>query len=106
MSKKFQRTVENFTCEHCGALVRGNGYTNHCPVCLWAKHVDVNPGDRAEKCGGMMEPIGVEAGHDVWMLTHRCVTCGFERRNRTAAEDDTKTIALLAKKHADDFFKA
>ena len=60
--KKFQRTIEDFTCEQCNFAVKGNGYTNHCPKCLWSKHVDVNPGDRAATCGGLMEPIGAEVG--------------------------------------------
>ncbi|MEK7158524.1 MAG: RNHCP domain-containing protein, partial [Patescibacteria group bacterium] len=47
MSRTFQRRVEDFTCESCGAQVTGDGYTNHCPQCLVSKHVDVYPGDRA-----------------------------------------------------------
>ena len=58
--KQFQRKKENFVCEHCGQEVIGNGYTNHCPSCLHSKHVDINPGDRAETCGGLMEPVDLE----------------------------------------------
>ena len=38
------------------------GYScrNHCPNCLYSKHVDKNPGDRQEDCHGMLEPIGIE----------------------------------------------
>ena len=39
-----------------GAKLRAMNYTNHCPRCLYSKHVDINPGDRAEQCDGMMEP--------------------------------------------------
>jgi hypothetical protein len=42
--KRFQKTVEDFVCEHCGHPVAGNGYTNHCSQCLWSKHVDDNSG--------------------------------------------------------------
>lgn len=59
-AKKFKRTKEDFIGESCGFKVRGDGYTNHCPNCLWGKHVDVNPGDRQSDCRGMMEPVGVE----------------------------------------------
>jgi hypothetical protein len=59
MSTVFKKTKEDFVCEHCGKPVVGNGYTNHCPECLWSKHVDVNPGDRAATCLGLMEPVGV-----------------------------------------------
>jgi Zn finger protein HypA/HybF involved in hydrogenase expression len=48
----FKRTIEDFTCEHCGEQVTGNGFTNHCPQCLWSKHVDIDPGDRLALCGG------------------------------------------------------
>jgi len=46
--KKFQKRIENFTCEKCGLFVKGTGYTDHCPNCLWSKHMDINPGDRKE----------------------------------------------------------
>ena len=64
----FQKKIENFTCGDCGAKVKGNGYTNHCPVCLWSKHVDVNPGDRQNICGGMMRPVAVEFDHGEYMI--------------------------------------
>jgi hypothetical protein len=35
-------------------------YRNHCPACLWSKHVDVQPGDRAATCRGLMRPDRVE----------------------------------------------
>lgn len=38
--KNFTRVIEDFICENCGTEVKGNGYTNHCPKCLWSKHVD------------------------------------------------------------------
>ena len=88
MGRKFQRRTENFTCEYCGQPVTGNGYTNHCPACLWSKHVDVNPGDRAADCGGLMEPVGAEQKSGESILVHRCVTCGHIKRNRTAPEDN------------------
>ena len=94
MTRKFQRRTENFTCEHCGQSVKGNGYTNHCPACLWSKHVDVNPGDRAADCGGQMEPVGAEQKSGESILVHRCLICGHIKRNRTAPEDN---FSLLLK---------
>lgn len=88
MSKLFQKKVENFVCEHCGAEVVGDGYTNHCPKCLWSKHVDVNPGDRAEKCGGMMRPAGILIKKGEHLITHCCIKCGFTRRKRIEREDN------------------
>ena len=98
--KQFQRTVEDFTCEHCGVDVKGDGYTNHCPSCLWSKHVDVNPGDRASSCGGLMKPVALERTGDEYVLTHRCVTCQHEKRNRTSKEDSSDALVALAAKLA------
>jgi hypothetical protein len=60
MAKKFTRRIEDFLCGNCGATVTGDGYTNHCPACLWSQHVDINPGDRAAACGALMRPSAVE----------------------------------------------
>lgn len=92
MSKTFQRNIENFTCEHCGAHVEGNGYTNHCPQCLWSKHVDVYPGDREAACQGMMAPIDVVIDHGEYVIVHHCNVCGAQRRNKCAPEDSRQTL--------------
>ncbi len=97
-TKKFQRNEEDFVCEKCGARVKGNGYTNHCPKCLWSKHVDVNPGDRAESCGGMMEPIVLEGTTPKYRILHRCQKCRIERRNDVAKNDDNDALVTLASK--------
>jgi len=94
--KKFQRTKEDFTCGECGFFVRGNGYTNHCPKCLWSKHVDVRPGDRRATCHGLMEPVGVELRGGDHVILHRCVRCGFEKRNKTEKDDDFNVIVRLS----------
>jgi hypothetical protein len=98
MLKLFTRTVEDFTCEKCGKKVVGTGYTNHCPSCLWSKHVDKNPGDRLEACGGMMEPVKGEKEGKEYVITHKCARCGFERRNKLDAADDFDAFVAIAKK--------
>ena len=65
-----------------------DGYTNHCPKCLWGKHVDVNPGDRKEKCEGMMKPIETLLKSGKNIIVHKCVKCGFERNNKVNEIDD------------------
>jgi hypothetical protein len=100
-TKKFQKRVENFVCEHCGAQVRGDGYTNHCPQCLWSKHVDVNPGDRAASCRGLMEPLALEGSLAHFKILHRCVVCGFERRNGVEPQDDRDTLIALSTRAAE-----
>ncbi|HUO50062.1 MAG TPA: RNHCP domain-containing protein [Candidatus Paceibacterota bacterium] len=94
----FIRTVEDFTCAHCGARVIGTGYTNHCPQCLWSKHVDNDPGDRAAVCGGMMEPIALEGSTPQYRIVHRCSVCGIVRRVTVAESDDPAAIIALSGK--------
>ncbi|KKU76949.1 MAG: hypothetical protein UY03_C0023G0016 [Parcubacteria group bacterium GW2011_GWA2_47_64] len=95
--KRFTRTKENFTCEKCGARVTGSGYTNHCPECLWSKHVDKNPGDRASLCGGSMEPSSVSVlGGDTCRIIHECKLCGFIRAQNAAKEDSIERLIKLS----------
>ncbi len=97
-SKKFERRIEDFTCEHCGASVVGNGYTDHCPECLWGKHVDENPGDRSANCGGSMEPIGVEERAGRYRIHYRCQSCGHQFVVGAAKDDKLETIIILSQK--------
>jgi hypothetical protein len=94
--KKFQKTIENFTCGHCKFKVKGNGYTNHCPKCLWSKHVDINPGDRLETCGGMMEPVRVEKSGKEYTIIPHCQKCGAERPNKAVKEDSFQMLVQIA----------
>ena len=98
---KFQRRVEDFKCEHCGAEVAGDGFTNHCPVCLWSKHVDINPGDRAESCQGLMAPVAVEAYKDSYRIQFRCERCGVERWNKSSPQDDFEVLLMIARDQTD-----
>ncbi len=90
-----------FTCGHCGRRVgplpSGGRNRNHCPYCLYSRHVDAErSGDRASPCKGMMEPIGVfERPNGEEVITHRCLVCGFERFNRVGADDDETAVAAL-----------
>ncbi len=98
--KGFTKTVEDFNCAHCGAVVRGNGYTNHCPHCLWSRHVDNNPGDRAATCGGMMKPIMVETAGDSFVITHQCVICGKQKRQHTTDNDSIEAVITIAQNNS------
>lgn len=92
---------ETFACAHCGATVgipeTGTQQRNHCPHCLWSRHVDLTTGDRRSGCRGMMEPIGVWVRPDgEWAVIHRCTACGLVRTNRIAADDDEVRLFALA----------
>ena len=94
--RNFQRKIEDFTCAHCGAKVVGSGYTNHCPKCLWSKHVDVNPGDRAQVCGDIMEPVGLELKSGEYILTHECEKCGHKSKCKISPSDDINALTQLS----------
>lgn len=97
----FVRNKEDFDCANCGTAVVGTGYTNHCPKCLWSKHVDIEPGDRAAECGGMMRPTLLEGSTPKYVITHECEKCGFTRRNSVQQEDMPEAIVALAGKRKD-----
>jgi len=99
--KKFQRKKENFICRVCGQKVEGNGYTDHCPICLWSKHLDLNPGDRRSVCGGLMRPVGMEIKSGDYTINYRCRNCGHLFRVKAAADDNFEEILRLAKEYAD-----
>lgn len=99
------RRTENagFTCLHCAQPVRpltNGGYRNHCPVCLWSRHVDGGrPGDRSSPCGAPMAPVGLTVHrYKGWQVLHRCVRCGAVRPNRVATDtDQPDDLGVLAR---------
>ena len=96
LQKRFQKKKENFICEICGRKVVGNGYTNHCPHCLWSKHVDDYPGDRRNKCRGMMKPTAVQQENGRWKIIHCCQRCGVVKKTKASAEDDWEIMLKIA----------
>jgi ribosomal protein L37AE/L43A len=95
MTPNFTRKIEDFTCEHCGFFVAGDGYTNHCPRCLYSKHVDLNPGDRASGCLGLMAPVEFLTKNGEEKLLHKCLTCGHTKLNRLAREDNRQELLKI-----------
>ena len=91
---------EPFTCSHCGVTVdvlRDGSYRNHCPKCLWSKHVDEEgPGDRGSSCKGLMEPVGCDfSGKKGWMIVHRCEKCGKEEDCALVRKGQSQKAELL-----------
>ncbi len=96
--KKFRKNDSGFICANCGKEVSPLGYTsrNHCPFCLFSLHLDVNPGDRASDCGGLLEPRRVEIDPKKgYVIISRCARCGEIRRNKAANDDDINKIIKL-----------
>ncbi|MBI3231552.1 MAG: RNHCP domain-containing protein [Candidatus Doudnabacteria bacterium] len=100
----FKRKTEDFVCARCGKKVHGTGYTNHCPDCLYSKHVDVNPGDREAICGGMMEPVNFEIEKGKYVLIHRCQKCGAVKKNKMLPNDSFDILPNLSESVAKKTF--
>ena len=97
--KKFNMIDENFKCENCGYEVDKLNYTarDHCPSCLYSKHVDINPGDRENSCKGLLRPITVEKFKDTYKIVYKCEKCNMIHKNIMATDDDMDLIIELSK---------
>lgn len=100
-----------FRCVHCGQLVpavwlvSGVRNRNHCPYCLYSRHLDLlRAGDRLAACKGSMQPVGLTFKRvrnkysESWgelMLVHCCMECGKFSLNRIAADDDSEAMLNL-----------
>lgn len=88
-----KKSNKGFICEHCGkkVLPLNNGsYRNHCPYCLYSKHVDNVPGDRMNDCEGLMKPIGIKYNSGKgYQIIQQCLKCGTTKVN-IIAEDTTQ----------------
>ncbi len=103
---------KGFLCSHCHQFISidsfiGTQFRNHCPFCLWSRHVDFRKlGDRQSQCQGEMGPIGLTFKHEGYdkygkpkqgelMVVHQCLACGSFSINRIAADDDPEVILKL-----------
>ena len=96
--KKFNMIDESFVCGNCGKNVEKLNYTarDHCPYCLYSKHVDINPGDRANDCQGLLKPIGIERFKDTYKIIYKCIKCNKNHKNIIAKDDDINIIIELS----------
>ena len=99
-----RRNQTSFRCCNCRLDVSidapGTEHRNHCPNCLWSRHLDaVVAGDRAAECGASMEPIAVcVRANGEWALVHRCGGCATLDVNRIAGDDNPLMLMQLAVK--------
>lgn len=96
--KRFTMKDESFVCENCGFNVEKLNYTarDHCPNCLYSKHVDINPGDRENNCQGLLKPIEIEKFKDTYKIVYKCIKCGENHKNIMANDDNMKVIIDLS----------
>ena len=77
----------------------GDGYTNHCPHCLYSKHVDeLIPGDRNSICKGEMKPIGLQIKSGRYIIFHQCQKCQKITRNKASKNDNHEKLIKLSTK--------
>ena len=96
--KRFNMIDEGFICENCNKEVQKLNYTarDHCPFCLYSKHVDINPGDRQNKCLGLLKPVSIEKYKNTYKIIYKCLKCGELHRNIMASDDDFDKIIELS----------
>ena len=97
--KLFSKNDNNFICENCGSNVEPLKYSSrdHCNICLYSKHVDINPGDRLNKCKGLLVPIGIEKFKDTYKIVYKCNKCNITHKNIMANDDNTDKIIEISK---------
>lgn len=97
--KRFNMIDESFVCENCGKTIEPLVYSarDHCPYCLFSKHVDILPGDRANECHGLLEPIKIEKFKNTYKIIYKCQKCHQTHKNIMANDDDMDIIIELSK---------
>lgn len=96
--KRFNELDEGFICENCNKEVKPLGYSSrdHCPYCLYSKHVDINPGDRLNPCKGLLKPIEIEKYKDTYKIVYKCNKCKELHKNIIAKDDDMNEIIKIS----------
>ncbi len=96
--KRFKKNDSGFICKNCGADVPPLSYSSrdHCNKCLCSLHVDINPGDRANGCGGLLVPVSaLPDAKKGFIINYKCKKCGAAVRCRAASDDDTELLIKL-----------
>ena len=97
--KQFTKLDEEFICENCKQKIQKLNYTtrDHCNHCLYSKHLDINPGDRQNKCKGLLKPIGIEKFKNTYKIIYKCEKCNEIHKNIMANDDNVDIIIELSK---------
>jgi len=99
--KKAKDKQNDFRCSNCKLMVPakapGTQHRNHCPNCLWSRHVDSSVGVRLGvlACGDRMRPIQTRLTSKDVQILHRCEGCDHPKWNRIAADDNISVLLGL-----------
>ena len=99
--KRFNEIDDQFICYNCNNEVKSLLYTSrdHCPYCLYSKHLDINPGDRLSDCKGDLIPIDIEKHKDTFKIIYKCSRCNTIRKNIIAKDDNfDEILRIMAQK--------
>lgn len=108
MERQFSKNDECFICAVCGKNVNKLGYTSrdHCPYCLCSLHVDINPGDRANQCKGVLKPIQANPHVKKGMvITYQCTQCKQLHNNKAATDDNKEVLLSVMNQTYDSYLK-
>lgn len=94
----FKELNEKFICVNCGANVdlHPTSSRDHCNQCLYGLHVDINPGDRANDCCGVLIPIGLRQRNGKSQIVYRCSSCGAVTYCVVAPDDNDERLLELS----------
>ena len=99
--KTFTKNDQGFECVNCGKNVLPLKYTSrdHCPFCLCSIHIDINPGDRANTCLGILKPVDLEYSQNKgYVIVYKCQKCGKMHKNKVSDDDDKNTVLKVSNK--------
>ena len=87
---KFTKINESFQCINCSFEVPPATRTcrNHCPKCLHSVHIDVYPGDRANKCHGLLRPVAYDPSRKGLSILFECQKCSEKLWNIAILDDE------------------
>lgn len=103
MSKIFEKNDNSFICVVCGVNVPPLKYTSrdHCNKCLCSVHIDINPGDRANTCLGVLKPISVvNSNKKGYIINYKCEKCGQLHNNKSATDDSFEAILQVMRENS------
>lgn len=94
----FSKNNQNFICVNCGSEVPAHPTSSrdHCNVCLYGLHVDIEPGDRLNDCRGILEPVGLKIANGKEQIAYKCQKCMKLVACITAPDDDRAKIVELS----------
>ena len=111
-NNRLQLPEQEFRCLQCGLYIlcaptmAGVQNRNHCPYCLWSRHLDWrSAGDRLSGCRAAMQPVGLTTKRSrnkyarerdgELMVIHECTICEKVVINRIAADDSAASLLAV-----------